>query len=194
MHSDTAVGSAWGPISPEHALEYADLLQKALECQGLDPLLCMQSKSIEEIFEHEDVMQGNAQTIWNAVPDYMFTMDPFIPGEIEELLENGHFNHDIQVIAGTNKDEGILYFLSEIEDPSRWENWKINFDSRGPMTLFNIGNSSKLLKKTLKMLTNSLNIMLDLSMISMKNTDKECLRCLRMPVSYTEFIMALDIC
>ena len=31
----------------------------------------MQSQSIENIFANEDVMQGG--TVWNAVPDYMFT-------------------------------------------------------------------------------------------------------------------------
>ena len=95
-------------------------------------------------------MQGTAQTIWNAVPDYMFTMDPFIPGNIEELLENGQFNHDIEVIAGTNKDEGIFYFIPQIGDPTQWENWKMDFDSRGPMTLFNIANSSEITEKDLE--------------------------------------------
>ena len=95
-------------------------------------------------------MKGFYQTIWNAVPDYMFTTDPFIPGEIEELLENGEFNQDIEVIAGTNWDEGILYFLSEIADPSKWENWKEDFDTRGPQTLFNIGNASEITAKDLE--------------------------------------------
>ena len=31
----------------------------------------MQAQSIENIFANEDVMQGG--TVWNAVPDYMFT-------------------------------------------------------------------------------------------------------------------------
>ena len=31
----------------------------------------MQSQSIENIFANEDLMQGG--TVWNAVPDYMFT-------------------------------------------------------------------------------------------------------------------------
>ena len=31
----------------------------------------MQSQCIENIFANEDVMQGG--TVWNAVPDYMFT-------------------------------------------------------------------------------------------------------------------------
>ena len=95
-------------------------------------------------------MKGFYQTIWNAVPDYMFTTDPFIPGEIEELLENGEFNQDIEVIAGTNWDEGILYFLSEIGDPSKWENWKEDFETRGPQTLFNIGNASEITAKDLE--------------------------------------------
>ena len=55
-HSDTAVGSGWGPITIEHALEYAELLQKALQCKGLD-LTCMQSKTVEEIFTNQDVLQ-----------------------------------------------------------------------------------------------------------------------------------------
>ena len=77
----------------------------------------------------------------------MFTTDPFIPGEFEDLLENGEFNQDIEVIAGTNENEGITYFFSEIGDPTLWENWRKNFDTIGPMTLFNIGNASELTTK-----------------------------------------------
>ena len=72
IDSDTAVGSGWGPITPEHALKYYGLLEKAVGCEGIaDALSCMQSQSIENIFANEDVMQGG--TVWNAVPDYMFT-------------------------------------------------------------------------------------------------------------------------
>ena len=49
----------------------------------------------------------NGGTVWNAVPDYMFTNDPFIPGEIDDLLENGEFNQEIEVIAGSNKGKII---------------------------------------------------------------------------------------
>ena len=43
------------------------------------------------------------QIVWNAVPDYEFTDSPFIPGEVQDLLENGQFNHEIEVIIGSNK-------------------------------------------------------------------------------------------
>ena len=139
MQSDTAVGSAYTPISSEHAVEYAGLLARRLGCdEENNPLDCMQRRTIEEIFDNQDVMNGGV--VWQATPDYKFTSDPFIPGEVEELLANGQFNQDIQIMAGSNNDEGILYFPEALADASQWDNVKTAFKTLGPRLLFNIAD------------------------------------------------------
>ena len=91
-------------------MKYSSLFKKALGCEDIYALSCLQNKSLEEIFEHQNVIPG--QIIWNAVPDYEFTDNPFLPGEVTELLDNGQFNHDIEVIIGSNKAQYIKIDLN----------------------------------------------------------------------------------
>ena len=76
--------------------------------------------------------------------------DPFIPGEIEELLDEGQFNHDIEVIAGSNKDEGIFYFIPQLLDPTQWEYSRTTFNTTGPKLLFNIADESEITDKDIE--------------------------------------------
>jgi carboxylesterase type B len=59
----------------------------------------------------------------------------------------GQFNHDIEVIAGSNKDEGILYFIAQLQDPTQWEYWPLIFNTTGPKLLFNIADESEITDK-----------------------------------------------
>ena len=61
---------------------------------------------------------------WMPMSDINFTADPFLPGESEELLANGQFNKDVQVIIGSNSEEGMLSFFDKIVDPSKWEKYR----------------------------------------------------------------------
>ena len=142
MQSDTGVGSAWKPITSKHAVQYGELLSKALGCDHVDDVLkCMQDQDLSNIFANADVMNGG--TVWQAVPDHDFTSEPFMPGDPESLMSNGQFNKDIEVMAGTNTDEGILYLLSPLSDPALWDDYKIIFEIKGPGYLFNIANISE---------------------------------------------------
>ena len=51
---------------------------------------------------------------WMPMSDINFTADPFLPGESEELLANGQFNKDVQLIIGSNSEEGMLSFFDKI--------------------------------------------------------------------------------
>ena len=44
-----------------------------------------------------------------SVPDGDFTSEPFLPTEPEKILYSGSFNHDVEIIIGTNNDEGLLF-------------------------------------------------------------------------------------
>ena len=51
------------------------------------------------------------------------------------MLEKGFFNHEIEVIIGTNAEEGIFGMFDLIKDPTKWESFRNNFDTLGPMKL-----------------------------------------------------------
>ena len=147
MQSDTAVGSAWAPISPQHALQFGQMLSKNVGCdEEKNVLECLQSRRVDEILDNA-VLGG---TNWMATSDIDFTSEPFIPGDPLELMVNGQFNHDIQVIAGTNADEGILYMIELLKDPSKWEIYRNLFDVLGPKSLFNIANESDITEADLE--------------------------------------------
>ena len=84
----------------------------------------------------------NGMIIWMAVPDAEFCQNPFLPGNPEELMSTGQFNTEIEVIVGHNSDEGLLFVVPEILDPSIWPMIQENFDTVIPMQMFNIANAS----------------------------------------------------
>ena len=43
--------------------------------------------------------------------DMDFISEPFLPQKPEELLRSGQFNTDVEVIIGTNSDEGLILLL-----------------------------------------------------------------------------------
>jgi carboxylesterase type B len=40
-----------------------------------------------------------------------FISEPFLPQNPEELLRSGQINTDVEVIIGTNSDEGLILLL-----------------------------------------------------------------------------------
>jgi len=141
MQSGDALDQGWGPITPDHALEYAALFTKSLGCQEEEDVLsCLQEQDVTDILALTKL--GDLYSAWLPVPDSDFTSDPFLPADPEELMRTGQFNTDIKVVIGTNKDEGILQFLELLADPTLWEDYRNNFDVNGVQALFNIANIS----------------------------------------------------
>ena len=58
------------------------------------------------------------------------------------MLQNGNINTDVDVIIGTNSDEGLLRLLDALEDPNNWEDFRDTFETAGTKTLFNIAEDS----------------------------------------------------
>jgi len=54
------------------------------------------------------------------------------------------------VIAGSNKDEGILYFIAQLLDPTQWEYSRTTFNTTGPGLLFNIADESEITDKDIE--------------------------------------------
>ena len=60
------------------------------------------------------------------------------------MLQNGNINTDVDVIIGTNSDEGLLRLLDALEDPNNWEDFRDTFETTGTKTLFNIAEDSEI--------------------------------------------------
>ena len=149
VQSDTALTSSWGPITPKHALQYADKFAKALGCDKEDDILtCLQGQEIANILSLTDLMEG--AIVWMAVSDIDFTSEPFLPGNPDQLMSDGQFNKEIQVMLGNNADEGMVYFVEPLLDPNQWDNYRNNFDKMFPALLFNIANKSDITAEDIK--------------------------------------------
>ena len=98
---------------------------------------CLQEQNITNILEQTYL----GRTCWMAVQDSGFTTEPFLIGDPEQLMTTGKFNTEVEIIIGTNKDEGILNFFGQLLNPSLWEDYKNNFDTLGPKQLFDIISS-----------------------------------------------------
>lgn len=71
---------------------------------------------------------------------FSFFLEPFLPQRPIDLLNSGAFDHNLDVILGVNKDEGILYILilGLLNDAQKWSDFRKNWDKLGPLYLFDI--------------------------------------------------------
>ena len=58
------------------------------------------------------------------------------------MLQNGNINTDVDVIIGSNSDEGLLRLQDAMDDPNTWEDYRDTFETAGTKTLFNIAEDS----------------------------------------------------
>ena len=65
-------------------------------------------KGLFLIFEIQKVVFCNLDL---NLSDMDFISEPFLPQNPEELLRSGQFNTDVEVIIGTNSDEGLILLL-----------------------------------------------------------------------------------
>ena len=130
LQSGTALAPSWGPINIERALNNAMLLAEQLGCESFS-LTCLQNQSMNDIINQTFILgmgRHNIAPFWSAVPDLNIVTDennpPFLPGDAGKLLETGQFNTDIDIIIGSNQDEGIFRFFSQLENPGLWVRFK----------------------------------------------------------------------
>ena len=132
LQSCTTEAPSWGVMNASLAMQYGSMFTEQLQCSEAPNVLeCLQNKSMEEIINLTyTLVQGNA---WQAVPDGKFLMD-----DPTNLLEQGQFDPNIEVIVSTTKDEGILYCFDQLEDPSKWQEYQEDFERIVPRILFDI--------------------------------------------------------
>ena len=73
-----------------------------------------------------------------AVPDFDFTSDPFLPGNVEDLMASGEFNTEVEIIIGTNVDDGMNFLLFALANNSLFDYYQTTFNTSAPMGLFDI--------------------------------------------------------
>jgi len=141
LQSGSALSEPLKVLPPERALGYSNEMAKVVGChQEENVLSCMQGIEFSNFVISSWLFNG--AFIWWPVLDTNFTVDSFLPGYPEQLMSSGEFNTNIDIIIGTNTDEGIV-----LVDPLRglgitWEDYKNNFIENGPYKLFNIANAS----------------------------------------------------
>ena len=50
----------------------------------------------------------------------------------------GNFNREVEIIIGTNADDGMNFMLFALADPTLFEYYKATFNITAPMQLFDI--------------------------------------------------------
>ena len=129
MQSGATLAPAWHVLFQSDASSLGYVFATNLNCSlnsDSELVKCLQNKSVEEIAD----VANNGST-------WMPTLDPtFLPQTPLEILQSGDFNKEIQVIIGTNADEGLLVLNSAIEDPTQFDQCRENFDLCGPSSLY----------------------------------------------------------
>ena len=123
MESGVVLAPTWHFIPPGEASFYGTSMAANLGCTSIDEYLeCLQSKEFTEILEG-----GVEGSRW------MPTIDPaFLPERPIDILEKGDFDHNIEVILGSNAAEGLLW----VSNSTDFEGCRNNFDTCGPVSLY----------------------------------------------------------
>ena len=132
VQSGTGISPGKTTLTPQQALDQASHAYEYFGCdQTEDKLECLQSKDLEDLIRFPLSSLG-------AVNDMNFTSEPFLTAMPEKTLADGTFNTNIEVIVGTNANEGLIAVFAYIKDPSKWEAFRQDFDTTGTMLMFNI--------------------------------------------------------
>ena len=100
----------------------------------------MQAKPMADIVKlTNNLIEDNDAFIpyWSGVMDAYLTYDPFFLDGAENVLRQGLFNTDVDIIIGTNTDEGILGIF-----PALLGSWEDFSQTNWTARLFNFANKS----------------------------------------------------
>jgi len=117
LQSGTAIDPAWRPIHEDQAEEYSQKLAEHWECPSdITRLQCFQNKDQENFVEATWFMQGNLWMPSYSSKESSSNSDNFLVEKPLDTLDSANFNDDghiTDVIIGTTKDEGLMYFLDD---------------------------------------------------------------------------------
>ena len=92
-----------------------------------------------------------------AVPDMDFTSDPYLPGNVMDLLQLGQFDKNIEVIFGNNADEGIFVTGPQTHGFTEWDEYRETFEIEGTAMLFGIANKSDITYEDIEKMSELIN-------------------------------------
>ena len=116
MQSGTPLDSWATPLKPEFNKIHRDQVLEFLGCPIESALECLQGKEAVELLRSKPLTNF-------AMVDSDFTSDPFLPLDAEELFKNGDFDTNLEILIGTNSDEGIMFVFDQLADPNKWQDF-----------------------------------------------------------------------
>ena len=129
MQSGTPINPSWRALTHNQGIKYGQIFLEKMGCgQSEEGLECLQKRDAKDIDAKS--LELTALSAWAPSPDSL-SSKPLLPDDPEVLLSTGHFNTDVQVIVGTTKDEGVMWFYGQLLDPSSWATYKDSFDTVG---------------------------------------------------------------
>merc|ERR1711976_1085478 len=133
LESGVVLAPTWHYIPAEEAAFYGTSLAKFFDCPSqTDYLTCLQSKNAT------DILQANVQGSSSRITIWMPTIDSaFLPEKPLDVLEKGDFDHDLDVIIGSNKGDGMLW----VNNSTDFKDFRDNFDTVAPAYIYYINQS-----------------------------------------------------
>ena len=135
MQSGTVMSNWARPWKPDVSEFMRSKILEAVGCLSENALSCLMEKSAEELAE------ATHDITINPVVDKSFTSDPFVPSDANEILANGEFDTDLEIMIGTNKEDGMLMVLAPLRDSTLWQDWRNVWNTLGPATLLSIDDA-----------------------------------------------------
>ena len=159
IQSDSFMSVSYHPMEADEAARMADRLSSKLGCSDLTQL-CLQDKDTFQVLLSALNVLVETQTAgstWMPVVDFTYLLKPFLPNDPENMLRNGEFSPDIDLMIGATKEEGIIYLGGKTKqrqswiihvslwtsdllggNSSTWELYRETFNTTGPKSLFMI--------------------------------------------------------
>ena len=133
LESGVVLAPTWHYIPAEEAAFYGTSLAKFFDCPSqTDYLTCLQSKNATDILQADVQGSSSRITIWMPTID-----SSFLPEKPLDVLEKGDFDHDLDVIIGSNKGDGMLW----VNNSTDFKDFRDNFDTVAPAYIYYINQS-----------------------------------------------------
>ena len=135
LQSGVVLAPSWHFIPSEEASFYGTSMANILNCTSEEDYLeCLQSKDPNEILQAEPSIYGLSSRLITWMP----TIDSaFLPEKPIDILEKGNFDHDLQVIVGSNAADGMAWMNNSTD----FEDFRENFETVGPALLYDKNQS-----------------------------------------------------
>ena len=130
---------SWGFILADMAVRNGQMFAEKVAC-GLDDLKCFQRLPVQLLLNLTDYLDDPTDSIssghaFNGVVDQTFTENPFLSDTPLNLLKNGDFNQDVEIILGGNQDEGLGDTINLYLHPELYQVLASDWDHYGPLIL-----------------------------------------------------------